>query len=61
MTPDPKKYGRTEIVPIHMLDPLEVDFFDGQPLPPGLGQTETPINILPAWEIDMSEGALGGR
>lgn len=57
MNPDPKKYGRAEIAPVNMLEPITFDFFDGQPLPPGLGQTETPVNVLPEWTIDMGEPA----
>lgn len=55
MNPDPNKHGRTEIGPIHVLGPFEIDFSAGQALPPDLGQTETPVNILPAFEIDMSQ------
>jgi hypothetical protein len=54
MTPE-RKCGQTDVAPINVLAPAEVDFSAGQPLPPSLGQTETPVNILPAFEIDMSE------
>lgn len=57
MHPDPKKYGRTEIAPINVLEPVEVDFSAGPPMPPKLGQTEAPVNILPVLEIDLSEPA----
>lgn len=57
MNPE-RKYGQTEFEPVHILQPAVFDFFDGRPLPPGLGQTEMPVTILPAWEIDMSEAVV---
>ena len=39
---------------------MVTDFLDGRPLPPGLGQTETPVNILPTCEIDMGEPLPAG-
>lgn len=50
-----EKYGRTEIAPINLLPPMECEFYYGGPAPPGLGRTETPINVLPEWVVHMPE------
>ncbi len=55
MTPDFKTNGRTEIASINMLNPVEVDFAAGISVPPNLGETEAPVNILPTVELDLLE------
>jgi len=46
MDPD-GKLGKTAAAPVHVLDPVEFDFAQGQPLAPGLGKTHVPVHPLP--------------
>jgi hypothetical protein len=41
------KLGKTAAAPVHVLDPVEFDFSQSQPLPPVLGKTHTPVHVLP--------------
>src|SRR5205807_1833066 len=52
MTPD-DKYGRTTAAPVRVLESMVIDFSAGNPLPPGLGNTDTPVRVLPIveWEV----------
>jgi hypothetical protein len=52
MTPK-DKYGRTEAAPVRPLDPVEMDFAGGKPLPPGLGKTDIPVRPLPELAGEM--------
>ena len=52
MTPN-EKYGRTEVAPTRILDPVEFDFAAGKPLPPGLGKTHIPVRPVPALSGEM--------
>ncbi len=48
------RYGRTE-TPIHLLEPIEIDFMAGQPIAPsGYGRSETPIDLLEPIEVDFA-------
>jgi hypothetical protein len=42
-----EKYGKTTATPVRVLPPMELDFLAGQPVPPGLGKTHTPVRPLP--------------
>jgi hypothetical protein len=57
MEPNPNAYGRTSLGSINALPPAEFDFLDGRAPLPALGKTEVPINVLPAWAIDMNDRA----
>jgi hypothetical protein len=41
------KLGQTAAAPVRVLDPVEFDFSQGQPLPLGLGKTHVPVHVLP--------------
>src|SRR5436305_2031607 len=53
MTPD-RKYGKAELGPINILPELTWDMFEGKPIPPGLGKTETPVTVLPEMACDFA-------
>jgi hypothetical protein len=41
------QFGKTAPAPVRVLKPVEFDFAQGQPLPPGLGKTHVPVRLLP--------------
>src|SRR5947209_3399358 len=54
---DPKpRYGRTELGPIHMFEPWEINFSDGRPIDPNMSRAEVlPATMLPEWVVTFDQ------
>jgi hypothetical protein len=46
--------GRTDFGGVNILGELAFDLSEGRELSPRLGKTDAPVNVLPAWELDLS-------